>query len=45
MTLIIVALGISNVIAIGLYHRAREEAQRWRQLFRITTHTETRATQ
>ena len=45
MTLITVALGISNLAAIALYLRAREKARRWRHLFRITTHTETRATQ
>lgn len=43
MTLIIIALGASNLVAIALYHRARDEARRWRHLFRITTHTETRA--
>ena len=42
MTLIIIALGASNLIAIALYHRQREETRRWRRLFRITTHTETR---
>lgn len=39
----LIILGISNLIAIGLYHRQRQEVRRLRQFFRITLHTETRA--
>ena len=42
MTALII-LGISNLIAIGLYHRQRQEVRRLRKFFRITLHTETRA--
>lgn len=42
MTALII-LGLSNLIALGLYHRQRQETRRLRRLFRITLHTETRA--
>jgi hypothetical protein len=38
-------LAISNLIALGLYHRQRQETQRLRRMFRITLHTETRTNQ
>lgn len=38
----VIILGISNLIAIGLYHRQRQEVRRLRKFFRITLHTETR---
>lgn len=41
----LIILGISNLIAIGLYHRQRQEVRRLRKFFRITLHTETRTTQ
>lgn len=44
MTALII-LAVSNLIALGLYHRQRQEVQRLRRMFRITLHTETRATQ
>ena len=40
---VVIILGISNLIAIGLYHRQRQEVRRLRRYFRITLHTETRA--
>ena len=41
----VVLLGLSNLIAIGLYHRQRQEVRRLRKFFRITLHTETRVNQ
>lgn len=45
MILVIVILGVSNLIAIGLYHRQRQEVARMRRMFRITRYPETRANQ
>lgn len=45
MILVIVILGVSNLIAIGLYHRQREEVARMRRMFRIIRYPETRANQ
>ena len=45
MIVVIVILGLSNLIAIGLYHRQREEVARMRRMFRITRYPETRANQ